>query len=220
MGETLMERKKLIDTVDINDLLSTGGIFSKIASITGQPFIWLDTSLALILDKDYYLVHSGNKWISRAFNRFIELEDDNIIADALSELANLIISKFELSWNKIYSAINTVYKPLENYDMEQKETPDITHTKNVKSDIKTSNGIYGFNSDDLVPTTKGETTGAKLDNEETNKESGNRTLTRHGNIGVTTSQQMLQSEIDLRSNFNFMNQIMEDVDSILCLLVY
>ena len=59
-----------------------------------------------------------------------------------------------------------------------------------------------------------------LDNEETDTETGTRGLTRHGNIGVTTSQQMLQSEIDLRSNYHFINQIMNDVDSILCLLVY
>ena len=64
------------------------------------------------------------------------------------------------------------------------------------------------------------TTGTQTGNIETETEDGTRTLTRHGNIGVTTSQQMLQSEIDLRNNFNFINQIMNDVDSELCMLVY
>lgn len=217
-------KKKLIDTVRITDLLSTGGIFTKLYAYDsglGQPlFPWLTSDFALILDKDYYLVHSGGKWVSNAFERLLDLEDDGTISDALLEIVKIIETKFELSWNKIYDAIHTTYKPLDNYNMEQKETPDITHTKNVKQHLSTENGVYGFNSSENVPQSKSTVDGAKLDNEETNKESGTRTLNRSGNIGVTTSQQMLQSEIDLRSNFNFINHLYDDVDSILCLLVY
>lgn len=278
-----MRTKKLIDTIDISTLLVSGGIFSKIyaydQTLQDKLFPWLDSTYALVLDKDYYLSHSADKWISKTFFRFRELEDDGKIADALGELAKIIESKFALRWNKIYDAINTDYSPLENYDMEQTETPDITRTKatntnlttttgkdtdlteekKVKSDITTSttndivdNDVYGFNSSTPVPNNKStrngsvtvsgddtknvetihttgdgtknvETvtvTGDEDDNVETETESGTRGLTRHGNIGVTTSQQMLQSEIDLRNNFNFMNQLMDDVDSILCLLVY
>lgn len=42
------------------------------------------------------------------------------------------------------------------------------------------------------------------------------TFTRHGNIGVTTSQQMLQSEIDLRLNFNFYDIIFDLIIKELC----
>ena len=212
--------EKLIDTVNISDLLSTGGIFSKIASLQDQPLTWLDTALALQLDEDYYLSHSGGKFISNAYKRLIDAQEDNIITDALLEMAKMILQKFALSWDKIYSAINTNYKPLENYDMEQTETPDITHTKNVKINTKVQNDVYGFNSSNPVPSSQTTTDGASLNNEETNKETGTRGLTRHGNIGVTTSQQMLQSEIDLRSKFNFTNHLFDDVDTMLCLLVY
>ena len=219
-----MKTKKLIETIQISDLLSTGGIFTKLRtydqSLTDPIFAWLTEDYAKTLDKDYYLSHSGGKWISGMFERLIKLQEDGSISDALLEIVKIIHQKFALSWNKIYDAINTDYAPLENYDMEQKETPDITHTKNVNQHLTTSNDVYGFNSSSEVPQSKTAVDGAKLDNEETNKESGTRSLTRHGNIGVTTSQQMLQSEIDLRNRFNFMNQIMEDMDSILCLLVY
>ena len=213
--------KKLIDTVTITSLLTTGGIFSKIASIENQPFEWLTSAYALQLDKEFYLVHSGGKWISNAFNRLIDAEDDGTIPDALSEMAKIIVQHFEQPWNKIRDALYTDYEPLENYNMEQKETPDITHTKNVKINTTTVNDIYGFNAHGVsTPSNSSNTNGEKLDNEETNKETGTRDLTRHGNIGVTTSQQMLQSEIDLRSNFNFTNHLFDDVDSILCLLAY
>ena len=39
---------------------------------------------------------------------------------------------------------------------------------------------------------------------------------RHGNIGVTTSQQMLQSEIDLRLNFNFFDVLFDLIIKELC----
>ena len=44
-------------------------------------------------------------------------------------------------------------------------------------------------------------------------------LTRHGNIGVTTNQQMIQQEIDLRKNL-FKEIVYRDVDSMLTSSVY
>ena len=227
---------KLINTIPVTTLLSSGGIFKAISNITGQPFEWLTNDFALWLDKDYYLIHSSEKEISKAYERFIELQEDGKIVSALNEIANIIIGKYALTWNKIYTAITTDYEPLENYNMEQVETPDITHQRDSSenSNISTvssgsnDNSTHGFNSSTAVDTdsiTLGTTVTVSGDEDDNNRsetetETGTRTTTRHGNIGVTTSQQMLQSEIDLRNNFNFLNQIMDDVDSILCLLTY
>lgn len=46
-----------------------------------------------------------------------------------------------------------------------------------------------------------------------------RTLTRSGNIGVTTSQQMLESELELRK-WNFFERVYNDIDSVCCLSIY
>lgn len=46
-----------------------------------------------------------------------------------------------------------------------------------------------------------------------------RTLTRHGNIGVTTSQQMLNSEIELWQ-WNFFSGVFKDIDKILTIKTY
>lgn len=46
-----------------------------------------------------------------------------------------------------------------------------------------------------------------------------RVLTRKGNIGVTTSQQMLQSEIELRK-WSFLDSVYSDIDKILTLQTY
>lgn len=44
-------------------------------------------------------------------------------------------------------------------------------------------------------------------------------LTKRGNLGVTTSQQMLQSELELRK-YDFIKQIFNDIDTYLCLRIY
>lgn len=46
-----------------------------------------------------------------------------------------------------------------------------------------------------------------------------RELTRSGNIGVTTSQQMLTSEIELRQ-WNYFNGVFNDIDTLLTLSIY
>lgn len=228
--------KKLIQTINIDDLLVSGGIFTKISNIEGQPFTWLTNDVALELDNDYYLSHSGDKVISPFVRRLETLKDDGKILDVLLKVANYIIQKYRDKWNKVYDAfIESNYNPIENYSMVQVETPDIKKTSNAKTntDVKTtthgdsSTDTYGFNSANSVPTGKAEAdtdvtvTGNKDNNytdvEET--ETGTRRLTRSGNIGVTTSQQMLQSEIELRK-FNFVDMIMNDVDMIMCLHVY
>lgn len=55
--------------------------------------------------------------------------------------------------------------------------------------------------------------------DEIGNNNSNRTLTRKGNIGVTTSQQMLQSEIELRKT-DFYKIVYEDIDNILTLKIY
>lgn len=46
-----------------------------------------------------------------------------------------------------------------------------------------------------------------------------RVLTRKGNIGVTTTQQMMQSEVDLWK-WNFYRSVFKDIDSVLTLRIY
>lgn len=47
-----------------------------------------------------------------------------------------------------------------------------------------------------------------------------RELTRAGNIGVTTSQQMLESEVVLRNKYKFWDIVFADLDSLLTLPIY
>ena len=161
--------------------------------------------------------------------------DGKSASDISSIVATLCANRFGDKWKKIYDALMTEYNPLENYSMEEERTPDLTEeeTQNEKSDVKTerethaTNSYKGFNASDPVVVNKTdgtedvETSGAKLDNEITKSttHTGTETLTRSGNIGVTTSQQMLESEFKVRQ-YDFYKMMYNDIDSILCLSVY
>jgi len=123
------------------------------------------------------------------------------------------------------------YNPIENYSMRQTETPDITETlhtetnTNLTTDGENHGDVYGFNSTTASHLNAGDntqtTSGNKDDNfsDSSRTESGTRTLTRSGNIGVTTSQQMLTSEIELR-RFDFLEELYKCMDKILVASVY
>ena len=122
------------------------------------------------------------------------------------------------------------------------DTHGETITTDESTDAETANGVYGFNSATASPSD--ESTGSTdhysivthggsdghSDTETRNLANGNtrtdnlahsimHTLTRSGNIGVTTSQQMLQSERDLWV-WNFLDQVFTDIDSVLTCKIY
>lgn len=185
------------------------------------------------LNQDYYLSHSGDKYISPFVERLYN--DGKTASEISSYVASICYNRFSEKWKKIYSALMTEYKPLENYSMEEIRTPDLTDedTENVGSEITTerttnaSNKYKGFNADEPVTIneTDGEesstTSGAKAKNEtsRTSTHTGTETLTRAGNIGVTTSQQMLESEFKVRQ-FDFYQSIFDDIDSVMALMIY
>ena len=138
---------------------------------------------------------------------------------------------------------NYSMKEIETPDLVRTETPNITREtdRNQQTDLTVttndtnSDDTYGFNSNSPVPqdTSSGDTTERTQGNADNNKvhetntekgirthtETGKRELTRSGNIGVTTSQQMIQSEIDLWK-WNFFETVYADCDKILTCPVY
>lgn len=186
-----------------------------------------------ILDIDYYVGFSADKYISPMHQKLLDSSDNK--NGVIEGLAKIIYNRFSTKWKRIYDALMTNYKPLENYDMEEERTPDLSdsETINTNTELTTeretsaSNSYKGFNSTQpvLVNKTDGEesnTTSGESEKNEISKSAthtGTETLTRHGNIGVTTSQQMLESEIKLRQ-YDFYKQVYKDIDSVLCLSIY
>ena len=89
----------------------------------------------------------------------------------------------------------------------QTTTNDLTETHDLNNTINETRQLA--NSDNSTETRNLETTNENIHSE-----------TIKGNIGVTTSQQMLQSEYDFRSNYNFFEHVFKDVDNFFTLSIY
>lgn len=145
------------------------------------------------------------------------------------------MSKNKISFGRIWESYVAEYKPLNNYDMTETEsssenmgkiekifTPssekinsETTTTRdNVDTFITTfddTNARLESSVENPVTTVATSTTtlGNTTTEEQTTPNTLTRTLSRSGNIGVTTSQQMIQSEIELRK-FDFVNYVITE----------
>ena len=126
---------------------------------------------------------------------------------------------------KLWQGFTAEYNPIENYDRQEDstETPNITHTlSNSGQDASTNEAdVQGYNGTDYVPNSRTKSSGTSSTNG-TDTESGTRTYTSriHGNIGVTTSAQMLEGEIALRKGLDIYALIAEDFETDNLIQVY
>ena len=168
----------------------------------------LNTTDADTLDL-MYLTHSGMKYVS-PFLKMLMLPD--VAPDKAARMKSIteaILIKFGENWERIINAFNSNYNPIENYNMDEHEEVN----SNIHNESKSKR--YGFNTAADTPVgdndIESDTSGSKDDNY--------RDLNRSGNIGVTTSQQMIESELDLRKNY-ILDIIFNDIDKLLCLKIY
>lgn len=94
----------------------------------------------------------------------------------------------------------------------------VTSRLNTRTEELTTSRLH-VNSEDLTAS-KTTTRTDNLTQSENGGDSENRTLTRSGNIGVTTSQQMIESERQLYLWNFFHNIVFPDLDKLLTLEVY
>ena len=126
---------------------------------------------------------------------------------------------------KLWQGFTAEYNPIENYDRQEDstETPNITHTlSNSGQDASTNEAdVQGYNGTDYVPNSRTKSSGTSSTNG-TDTESGTRTYTSriHGNIGVTTSAQMLEGELNLRRSLDLYGLIAEEFENDNLIQVY
>ena len=129
---------------------------------------------------------------------------------------------------KWIEALNVQYDPLNNYDRHE----EWTDNDNVSGKTETSAGVNTTGQDELSVTaydadayhnkekTDSSGTSESTGSSETNTD-GTSTHSGHlyGNIGVTTSQEMLREELDVQK-FNLIQQITDLFINEFCIMVY
>lgn len=110
----------------------------------------------------------------------------------------------QYTWQKLYDTMNVEYNPIWNVDATVTIDRDTTGTGNATDAVK------GFNSDTWADSDKTDTQSAA---------SEDITERRTGNIGVTTTQQMLEAERKI-AEFNIISYIAQSFKQRFCLLIY
>lgn len=169
------------------------------------------------------------------------IDSDLLINNLVTELAELeliysdynfmkfmigVWSRKELpTWERVLTASSKVYDPIENYDRIEEWHDNLNSNSAVNSNM-TGNGsvqhdVAGFNSTALVNASKDTNTESNTGfSSDTSASTGSHTGRVHGNIGVTTSQQMLQSELDIAPKLNVYDFIINSFKNRFCLQVY
>ena len=170
---------------------------------------WFNDSFIAAMKIEYYYNHAFTKYISLLFYNLINIP--KTMDEVAESLASVIVNKFKTKWTRLHEVLNLTYNPIDNYNMSETENTQLKSEANVSN----ANSIYAFNDIDATPTSESNsktTTNALLNDNV-------RELIRKGNIGVTTSQQMINSELELRE-YNLIDTIYSDIDSVLTLKIY
>lgn len=199
------------------------------ATLQGVTLPW--TASNTLLDLDYIYRWSGEKTISPLLAH-LQIEDqDELDTSGYETVAGIVWSMFGDNWVRKWDALNEDYAPLDNYNMVENEDYTLTDDSDTRvqgsasgnnSYTSASHNVYGYNSSAPVPASDDSantSTNTDMNTDYNNERVMDRTLTRRGNIGVTTSQQMLQSELDLRA-YRFFEEVYKDVDHVVALPIY
>lgn len=120
------------------------------------------------------------------------------------------------TWTKLYNTMNLNYNPIWNVDATESETYGRGYTDEISFGSNNTESVQGFNSSSWSDNKKYANGGKDT---RTGREDSGSTKTRSGNIGVTTTQKMIQEERDIAA-FNIINYIAMSFKERFCLLVY
>lgn len=189
---------------------------------------WLNETLKEMFNNDSngqaiavdYLLNRQDRYLSPLFERILDHFTIEHLDDANEQIVNILVNKFLRGWSKLADAVFADYNPIENYNMKENRETDFEEHTVTDNDQKVTNKYSGFNSgDSMSPVSESDTEG---DIETTKTDTGHKAtneLTRTGNIGVTTSQQMIESSYNLAKK-NLINLIYKNIDSVLFIDYY
>ena len=110
----------------------------------------------------------------------------------------------QYTWQKLYDTMVVEYNPIWNVDA------NVTIDRNTSGSGNATDAVKGFNSN----------TWAESDKTDTTSEAEEDVYERRtGNIGVTTTQQMLEQERKI-AEFNMISYIAQSFKQRFCLLIY
>lgn len=220
----------------------TQKIFTRIMTVHEVPWNEDDSITGALLDFEYLSNQSGDKIISPAVEK--ALSSGQLSDTSFNTLCDVAWMMYNKRWARLWEILTAEFNPIENYSMTDThtfehgkietnsgtDTTRRTGTDTVTHTGDNENEVSAFNSSTYEDAAKVTQNTTDLDTRNmndalehghvvTNSGVDTERTTRSGNIGVTTSQQMAQSSIDLWK-WNYFYDIFRDIDSIFTITTY
>lgn len=173
--------------------------------------------------------------INHDYESYVFLTSQKDVQNAYQEFVKLVKSHLLLNsykYSSLYKTTLLEYDPIENYSMcetgTDTRTPNITTTDSMNvgaqnNSTTSTDSVSPYDTQTFTDSNKTivtENNGARTDSN-TRTESGTETTThefkRSGNIGVTTSQQMIESERKV-VNFTFLKIVFNNIINDTCIV--
>lgn len=170
-------------------------------------------------DYENYVLLTSQKEVQSAYQEFVKLVKSHLLLNSYK-------------YSGLYKTTLLEYNPIENYSMTEigtdTRTPNITITDSTNIGEQSNNttstdSVSPYDTQTFTDSNKtivSENNGARTDSN-TRTESGTYTTShefkRTGNIGVTTSQQMIDSERKL-VNFTFLKIVFNNIINDTCIV--
>lgn len=218
----------------------TDNFLNKEGSINGIPSFIMDDNFQSVVS-DTMLLKYGDLNLRHGLICLADTLNMETVKILVSDVCNTIYRKNAYQYEKLFNTLSLEYNPIENYSMTENENVDNTGNDNKtfnKGEFSTNssignqtsenvNSVSPYDSNDFTSESKVNvnnssrndtyTENAKTDTEQNVYNHGTeRTLTRSGNIGVTTSQQMIESERNV-AMFSLYDLITNDIKKEICL---
>lgn len=199
-----------------------------------------DLKLFTIFTSAEMFLYFVNKFGERDFYKYFDDENNSSNKKMVIQASDYIAlygKSHKYEYDKLVDTLSLEYNPIENYSMTEKgtdtRTPNITqtnkgvNTNTVGVDTSITTGKTTFDkSDSFINDTKTTNTGTNTDTQDINTtvttagtEKTVHEFTRSGNIGVTTSQQMIESERQL-AMFSVVDLFVKAIADIILIGVY
>lgn len=223
-------------------LTDTQKIFTRIMTAHEVPWNEDESITGALLDFEYLGNQSGDKLISPAVEK--ALTSGALSDTSFNTLCDVAWMMYNKRWARLWEILTAEFNPIENYSMTDThtfehgkietnsgtDTTRRTGTDTVTHTGDNENEVSAFNSSTYEDAAKVTQNTTDLDTRNmndalehghviTNSGVDTERTTRSGNIGVTTSQQMAQSSIDLWK-WNYFYDIFRDIDSIFTITTY
>ena len=205
------------------DAVTGDGIFKAISNIS-----WFPCVKPAAVDT-YFILMNGEKLGSKILDAFAD-SDGIIQGDKLKALATMIHNKYITNWEHEYKTLTVEYNPIENTDYVETYTGSASGTSGGTTTeggkVKTNTLTNGLGSSSLVPDSESTQDFAPGGANRTTTVSGNSSgsdeheIRKHGNIGVTTNAQMIESDIDVWKLNNFYDILCKDICDVIALSIF